>query len=375
MRLLGRSVPLSPLMGQKTHRLLKSPARLVHSPANHGTLGAWWSCNAGVSRMSIKSIPGGYLLDMRPEGRKGKRIRKKFKTKSDAVLYERWVLAQQHNNEWKGNSIDRRPLSVLIDLWWKYHGQLMKSGHNTRLKLLRLSEAMDDPCVHKLNTTMLTELRVSRIEQGIQPSTINREIGALSAMFTALISSGHFLNDNPVQGLKGMKVNEREMGYLSKSECVQLLDALAENPDERLAVEILLSTGARWGEVAVLEQRRVLHCRITFSKTKNSKNRTVPISESLFEKIKKRGGKLVFPTLDYSLVRDVIKTVAPDVPDGQAVHALRHTFASHFMMNGGNILTLQKILGHAKIQTTMIYAHLAPDYLQDAVRFNPLGGA
>ncbi|EEZ0061849.1 integrase, partial [Escherichia coli] len=108
---------------------------------------------------------------MRPEGRKGKRIRKKFKTKSDAVLYERWVLAQQHNNEWKGNSIDRRPLSVLIDLWWKYHGQLMKSGHNTRLKLLRLSEAMDDPCVHKLNTTMLTELRVSRIEQGIQPST------------------------------------------------------------------------------------------------------------------------------------------------------------------------------------------------------------
>ncbi|EGM8100188.1 tyrosine-type recombinase/integrase, partial [Escherichia coli] len=192
---------------------------------------------------------------------------------------------------------------------------------------------------------------------------------------TALISSGHFLNDNPVQGLKGMKVNEREMGYLSKSECVQLLDALAENPDERLAVEILLSTGARWGEVAALEQRRVLHCRIIFSKTKNSKNRTVPISESLFEKIKKRGGKLVFPTLDYPLVRDVIKTVAPDVPDGQAVHALRHTFASHFMMNGGNILTLQKILGHAKIQTTMIYAHLAPDYLQDAVRFNPLGGA
>ncbi|WP_158663246.1 tyrosine-type recombinase/integrase, partial [Escherichia coli] len=98
-------------------------------------------------------------------------------------------------------------------------------------------------------------------------------------------------------------------------------------------------------------------------------------SESMFEKIIKRDGKLVFPTLDYPLVREVIRTVASDVRDGQAVHALRHTFASHFMMNGGNILTLQKILGRAKIQTTMIYAHLAPDYLQDAVRFNPLGGA
>lgn len=46
-------------------------------------------------------------------------------------------------------------------------------------------------------------------------------------------------------------------------------------------------------------------------------------------------------------------------------HALRHTFASHYMMAGGNILTLQKILGHSDIKMTMIYAHLAPDYLGD----------
>jgi integrase len=44
-------------------------------------------------------------------------------------------------------------------------------------------------------------------------------------------------------------------------------------------------------------------------------------------------------------------------------HALRHTFASHFIMAGGNILTLQKILGHADIKLTLIYAHLAPDFL------------
>jgi site-specific recombinase XerD len=42
------------------------------------------------------------------------------------------------------------------------------------------------------------------------------------------------------------------------------------------------------------------------------------------------------------------------------------------MMNGGNILALQKILGHATIKQTMTYAHFAPDYLLDAVRFNPL---
>lgn len=41
-------------------------------------------------------------------------------------------------------------------------------------------------------------------------------------------------------------------------------------------------------------------------------------------------------------------------------------------MNGGNILTLQKILGHTDIKMTMRYAHLAPDYLEEATRLNPL---
>lgn len=46
-------------------------------------------------------------------------------------------------------------------------------------------------------------------------------------------------------------------------------------------------------------------------------------------------------------------------------HALRHTFASHFVMSGGSILALQKLLGHADIKMTLLYAHLAPDFLGD----------
>jgi site-specific recombinase XerD len=42
------------------------------------------------------------------------------------------------------------------------------------------------------------------------------------------------------------------------------------------------------------------------------------------------------------------------------------------MMNGGNILALQKILGHSTLTMTMRYAHLAPDHLQEAKTLNPL---
>ena len=61
-----------------------------------------------------------------------------------------------------------------------------------------------------------------------------------------------------------------------------------------------------------------------------------------------------------------------ELAEGQMTHVLRHTFASHFMMNGGNILVLQRILGHANIKETMIYAHFAPDHLEEAVTLNPI---
>ncbi|MBU2011078.1 MAG: tyrosine-type recombinase/integrase [Gammaproteobacteria bacterium] len=44
------------------------------------------------------------------------------------------------------------------------------------------------------------------------------------------------------------------------------------------------------------------------------------------------------------------------------------TFASHFIQNGRNILTLQRILGHSSLAMTVRYAHLALGHLQDAVR-------
>ncbi|WP_262196681.1 tyrosine-type recombinase/integrase, partial [Escherichia coli] len=76
--------------------------------------------------------------------------------------------------------------------------------------------------------------------------------------------------------------------------------------------------------------------------------------------------------VDYLKFREILQEVKPDLPKGQATHVMRHTFATHFMMNGGNIVTLQRILGHATIQQTMTYAHFSPDFLLDAINFNPL---
>ena len=53
-------------------------------------------------------------------------------------------------------------------------------------------------------------------------------------------------------------------------------------------------------------------------------------------------------------------------------HILRHTFASHYMMQGGNILALQRILGHGDIKMTMRYSHLSPDHFASVLTHSPL---
>lgn len=61
-----------------------------------------------------------------------------------------------------------------------------------------------------------------------------------------------------------------------------------------------------------------------------------------------------------------------ETPAEQLRHVLGHTFASHFIMNDGNILVLQRILGHTDIKITMRYAHFAPDNLPQAMLLNAL---
>lgn len=82
-------------------------------------------------------------------------------------------------------------------------------------------------------------------------------------------------------------------------------------------------------------------------------------------------GQRIFESA-YAAFRSATERACLDLPEGQLDHVLRHTFASHFMINGGNIFVLQRVLGHASLTMTMRYAHLAPDHLQEVRILNPL---
>ncbi len=191
----------------------------------------------------------------------------------------------------------------------------------------------------------------------------------LGGIFTILIEIKEYKGTHPIKGMKPLKEKTPEMSYLTESEIAALLNSITDDA-WRLTI-LCLNTGARWGEVTKLKAENMLHNRVTFTETKNGKHRTLPISDEVMEAVKTKQSGLLFD-VNYQSYRKMLKEIKPDLPVGQAVHVLRHTFAAHFMMNGGNILILQKIMGHASIQQTMTYAHFAPDYLLDAIKFNPL---
>ncbi|KLP41761.1 tyrosine-type recombinase/integrase [Enterobacter ludwigii] len=323
--------------------------------------------------MAIKKLDDGrYELDTRIGGRGSKRVRKIFDRKVEAVAYERYMLGKLERKEWDlVAKVDRRPLSEILQMWYLYHGQALKNGDIEKNHLIKTITALGDPSINEVNKRMLIIHRSTRLSQGISASTINRDMYRLSGMFSALIKLDEFSGENPVRGLPPLPEKNPGMTFLTTGEISQLLDVLTG--DYRLVALLCLSTGGRWNEVVTLKESQIRHQRIVFLETKNGKKRVVPISAELEREVTEKASAKLF-SVDYKNFCRKLRKVKPDLPRGQATHILRHTFASHFMMNGGNIIALQQILGHASIQQTMAYAHLAPDYLQNAVMLNPLKG-
>lgn len=153
---------------------------------------------------------------------------------------------------------------------------------------------------------------------------------------------------------------------------------------------VALNTGLRLGEICGLCWDRVNFesGSITISRTltregiknttKTHKARHIPMNTTtravLLKRFKSKTTKLVFHTPDGNSIpydhftqRDFKKAQKHAQMENMIrFHDLRHTYASHFVMSGGDIYVLQKLLGHSNIETTMIYAHLDERFLREA---------
>lgn len=338
--------------------------------------------------MSIrKQTSGKWMLDFypegKPQGRQVKRIRKTFATKGEALAYQNHILENVHIKPWLDGKEDRRKLCDLVIQWFDEHGVTLDDGIKRKTSMLFACESMGDPLAHEFDATMFSLYRKRRLSgeiartervRKVSPRTMNLELAYFRAVFNELKRLGHWKKDNPLANVRPFKSEEAELAYLEQEEIRRLLDECLKSRNESTywVASLCLVTGARWDEAESVTTKQIKNLKVSFFKTKGNRNRTIPISNTFYESLPKpdKSGRYFNPC--YSAFRKAVERADLNLPDGQLSHVLRHTFASHFMMNGGNILVLKEILGHTDIKMTMRYAHFSPSHLEDAIRLNPL---
>ncbi len=221
--------------------------------------------------------------------------------------------------------------------------------------------------------------------KGARSHTINFELSALRTIFN-LAKKWDYLKENPTDKVKKLKVTDsKPIRFLTRDECQRLLESC---PEELYPIYYtFLNTGMRKAELENLEwedvdfkRRKIKIRRKDFWQPKTGE-REIPLSDSLYTLLKqvcdsnkkKPQSGFVFSHSDGSKIRIKLREKLikigkqADIENLTKLHTLRHTFASHLVMSGVDLPTIKKLMGHSDIQTTMIYAHLAPDHLSDAV--------
>jgi len=187
-----------------------------------------------------------------------------------------------------------------------------------------------------------------------------------------------YATDNPVKKVRLFNPNNMRLRYLSEEEIIKLIEACDEY--FRPVMVVALYTGMRRNEILNLRWKDIdfsngiIHVEIT----KNGKRRDVPMSETVkaeLEKLKeKTNTDWVFTQKDCKdkPLRDIRKPFNKALKRAGIVnfrfHDCRHTTASHLVMKGVDLRTVQDILGHSDLRMVLRYSHLSPLHREKAMK-------
>ncbi|NQD79391.1 tyrosine-type recombinase/integrase [Pseudomonas sp. CrR14] len=321
--------------------------------------------------MTARKDGSTWTADFYENGRAGRRIRKKgFKTKTAAQRYESDHFASL---EQTGRPSDDR-LTDLINLWHSLHGSTLKDVKGRLSRTLAIAARLGDPLVSQFDGLAWARYRQARLKD-VSPHTVNHEQRYLSSVFSELLRLGAWHGVNPLASIRQIRTDQSELTFLTLDQVGLLLDQYRKSTNNHTypVALICLATGARWDEAESLNRAGLFAGKAHFHRTKNGKSRSVPIpkdvEEAALSVAMPGSGRLFMPCR--AAFRSAYQRCGFHTP-GQLTHILRHTFASHYMMGGGDILSLQRILGHSTIAMTVRYAHLSPDHLSSALRLSPL---
>jgi integrase/recombinase XerD len=241
----------------------------------------------------------------------------------------------------------------------------------------------------------------SLTKRGLSSTTLFRRLSALR-QFIRFLMSENFIQHDPISSIPFPKQKKALPKTLSQSEVEAFMDQARSRQDPegiRLTtfLEILYATGLRVTELVSLPLSALQFdpgtnnlVPLIFVKGKGGRERYVPLGQpaqaAILAYLKVRSffltgtpgksHKFLFPSYGQQghltrhrlaqLLKELALLTGMD-PARVSPHVLRHTFATHLLEHGADLLTIQKLLGHVDISTTQIYTHVTSRHLKKFV--------
>lgn len=257
--------------------------------------------------------------------------------------------------------------ALTTDKLHKWHVALAKTGARIRVK-----KGDEQRFKEEVDTSEYQRRR---------RSTANRVLTILKAALNKAWRDGKVTSDSAWRRVEPFEnVDAARVRYLTLAEASRVINGCA--PDFRRLVRGALETGARYGELSVLDVSDFNpdSGTIAIRQSKSGKPRHVVLTDDGIEffrqiTVGRAGSETLFlkdgtawlRSHQAEPMRQANKRASIDPPIN--FHGLRHTWASHAVMNGVPLLVVAKNLGHS--DTRMVekhYGHLAPSYVADAIR-------
>ena len=342
--------------------------------------------------MSIQKITrkSGVRYRARVRHEHGQQCTKIFTRKIDAEAWEREQLRLRERPELRPSAHATLTLDELVEAWDKHHASTLAAA-TAQLYRGRIRNYIS-PTFGSVPVVDITVADIDDWYAAMQDVELSRKsINDTLTLFGGLFRWGmrrYELPRNPCDCIQKLKLDPSGFDFWSEAEAEQFVDRTTGHPYHDAFV-MAINTGVRFGEMVGLKWDQVhfgrnqiviarTWCRVSCTlrnTTKGGKARVLPMNPTVRALLIRRqlASQSEFVLTNADGIRHLPNRLNTDhfAPACEAAevrtirfHDLRHTFASHFVMNGGDMYSLQKLLGHADIKTTQRYAHLSPDHLQ-----------
>lgn len=317
-------------------------------------------------------------------------------------LRQRELEAEERRRGLKAAPVVPKTFAEVADYWEKNRVPQKRSGHHDE-SILRRHLRPSFGAVTLGNPAVWIELVDKYVVERahLNKKTVANHLTLLVTMLNVAVDLG-WMTKVPRIRKPRVRLISQDYSYLrTDDEIARLLRSAKDEENELVHVlyAMAIYTGMREGELAGLLwadvdlERRLITVQRSFDgPTKADDVRYVPILDALLPILRdwrlRHPGRLVFTNRDgrmflpsarifqEALHRVLDRAQFPRIERGGKTrryihfHDLRHTFASHWVMKGGDLFKLQKILGHKTVQMTMRYAHLQPAaFREDYSRF------